>query len=161
MRRAARLRADAAGNDKCKMNAEKRPMLIEWSDELVLGIEKMDTTHREFVDHLNALGEAGDDALLAGLDAFLAHTVAHFEQENSWMESTEFPAIHCHKEEHEGVLSIALEVRGMVAEGKFELGRVLVRELVPWFTHHAATMDAMLAMFIKAQGFDTQAVTAG
>jgi hemerythrin len=135
-------------------------MLIEWTDELVLGVEKMDATHREFVMQLNALGDAGDAALLAGLDAFIAHTVEHFEQENGWMENMEFPPIHCHKEEHEGVLSIMREVRSMVADGKFELGRVLVRELAPWFTNHAATMDAMLAQFIRAKGFDTEAVPA-
>jgi hemerythrin len=132
-------------------------MLIEWSDELVLGVEKMDATHREFVLQLNALGESGDPALLAGLDAFIAHTVEHFDQEHRWMQSMAFPPIHCHNEEHEGVLAIMREVRGMVAEGKFELGRVLVRELAPWFTNHAATMDATLAMFIKASGFDTEA----
>jgi hemerythrin len=135
-------------------------MLVEWSDELVLGVEKMDATHREFVLQLNALAAAGDGAMLAGLDAFIAHTVEHFDQEARWMESMEFPPMHCHKEEHEGVLSIMREVRGMVADGKFELGRVLVRELAPWFTNHAATMDAMLAMFIKAKGFDTEAVPA-
>lgn len=135
-------------------------MLVEWTDELVLGVEKMDSTHREFVDQLNALGEAGDAALLDGLDGFIAHTVEHFDQESRWMESMEFPPMHCHREEHEGVLSIMREVRGMVAEGKFELGRVLVRELAPWFTNHAATMDAMLAQFMQAKGFDTESASA-
>ena len=135
-------------------------MLIEWSEELVLGVERMDATHREFVEQLNALGQAGDTALLAGLDAFIAHTVEHFDQENRWMESMEFPPMHCHRDEHEGVLGIMREVRGMVADGKFELGRVLVRELAPWFTNHAATMDAMLAAFIRQKGFDTEAASA-
>jgi hemerythrin len=134
--------------------------LIEWSDALTLGVAKMDATHREFVDQLNALADAGDDVLLAGLDDFIAHTVEHFEQENGWMGSMDYPPIHCHLEEHEGVLGIMREVRGMVAEGKFELGRVLVRELAPWFTNHAATMDAMLATFIQAKGLDTEAIVA-
>jgi len=133
-------------------------MLVQWTDELVLGVEKMDATHREFVEQLNTLGAAADEAMLAGLDAFIVHTVAHFEQEERWMESMEFPPLHCHKDEHDGVLGIMRDVRGMVAEGKYELGRVLARELAPWFTNHAATMDTMLALFIKAKGFDTEAV---
>jgi hemerythrin len=142
------------------MDTGKPTMLVEWTDDLVLGVEQMDATHREFVEQLNALGAAADEAMLAGLDAFIAHTVTHFEQEQRWMESLEFPPLHCHQDEHEGVLGIMREVRGMVAEGKFELGRVLVRELAPWFTNHAATMDTMLALFIKAKGFDTEAVPA-
>jgi len=135
-------------------------MLVEWSDELVLGVEKMDATHREFVEQLNALAEAGDVAMLAGLDDFIRHTVEHFGQEEQWMQSLEFPPLHCHKDEHEGVLGIMRDVRGMVADGKYEVGRVLVRELAPWFTNHAATMDTMLAMFIQAKGFDTEAASA-
>lgn len=135
-------------------------MLIEWSDSFVLGVEKMDETHREFVEQLNALGEVSDAAMLERLEAFIAHTEAHFARENRWMTDAGFPMIHCHLEEHEGVLSIMREVRGMVADGRFELGRVLVRELAPWFTNHAATMDTTLALFIQAQCFDTQTLPA-
>ncbi len=135
-------------------------MLIEWSDSFVLGVDSMDATHREFVEQLNALGEAADAAMLDLLDAFIAHTDAHFARENQWMTGTGYPMTHCHLEEHEGVLSIMREVRGMVADGRFELGRVLVRELAPWFTNHAATMDAALALFVKARGLDTQELPA-
>ncbi len=135
-------------------------MLIEWSDSFVLGVDRMDATHREFVEQLNALGEASDAAMLGLLDAFIAHTDAHFAQEGRWMNGTGFPTVQCHLEEHEGVLSIMREVRGMVAGGRFDLGRVLVRELAPWFTNHAATMDAFLAQFIRAKGIDTETLPA-
>jgi len=127
--------------------------LLHWSEALELGVEKMDDTHREFVAQLNALGDAPDAAMLEGLDAFIAHTEAHFAQEREWMTDGTYGHSHCHLEEHEGVLGIMREVRGMVAGGQVELGRVLVRELAPWFTNHAATMDAMLALYL--QGGDT------
>ena len=41
------------------------------------------------------------------------------------------------------------EVRRMVAEGKPQVGRVLTKELAPWFENHAAGMDAMLAFFLR------------
>ena len=132
-------------------------MLIEWSDDLVLGVDTMDETHREFVAQLNAVAGVADEAMLAALDRFIEHTEAHFGQEERWMESMNFPPLHCHRDEHQGVLGIMREVRGMVADGKFEIGRVLARELAPWFTNHAATMDAMLAQFILAKGVDTGA----
>jgi len=130
--------------------------LLAWSDRLALGVGRMDDTHREFVDHLNALGEAGDEAMLERLDAFIAHTEEHFEQEKRWMLELSFPPIHCHTHEHDGVLNIMREVRGMVADGRHDVGRVLARELAPWFENHAATMDAMLAVFLRAveQGVD-------
>jgi hemerythrin len=35
---------------------------IEWSAGLALGVDPMDDTHREFIDHLNALAEARENA---------------------------------------------------------------------------------------------------
>ena len=123
--------------------------LLDWSDKLVLGVERMDETHREFVEQLNTLHAASDEDYLRLLDAFIEHTVAHFEQEQRWMQELNFPPIHCHTNEHDGVLNIMRDVRRMVAEGKGEIGRVLTRELAPWFENHAAGMDAMLAFFLR------------
>jgi hemerythrin-like metal-binding protein len=128
--------------------------LLEWSNTLELGVGKMDATHREFVDQLNALSVAPDAEFLAQLDAFIAHTEEHFEQERRWMTQVPFPPIHCHTTEHEGVLEAMREARQHVYEGRMEVGRVLARELAPWFASHAATMDAMLAHVLKASGFD-------
>jgi len=133
-------------------------MLIEWTEAFNLGVERMDATHREFVVQLNALAEAPDASLLSGLDSFIDHTVEHFGQEERWMQRTSFPPLHCHAEEHEGVLRIMREVRGLVQSGRIDLGRILVRELAPWFSNHAATMDAMLAHFLRENGIDPDAL---
>ena len=124
--------------------------LLDWSDQLELGYERMDETHREFVAQLNALHEAPEEEFLPRLDAFIEHTVEHFGQEQRWMEEIKFPPAHCHAGEHEGVLNIMRDVRRMVAEeGKKEIGRVLTRELAPWFENHAGGMDAMLSFFMR------------
>ena len=91
--------------------------LIEWSETLVLDQPAMDLTHREFVALLNRVGEAGEGELLARLDEFIAHTEAHFGQEEAWMEAMQFPALGCHRAEHEGVLETMHEVRKRVAGG--------------------------------------------
>jgi len=122
---------------------------MQWSDTLVLGNERMDETHREFVEQLNALADASDADFLVRLDAFIAHTEAHFGQEDQWMSEIYFPPAHCHQNEHEGVLKIAREVRERVAAGDVPIGRVLARELAPWFENHATTMDAVLAYVLK------------
>lgn len=125
--------------------------LMEWTDGLELGLERMDDTHREFVDQLNALGEASDEDMMACFDAFYAHTVAHFEQENEWMRSIAFPPIHCHTAEHDGVLEVMREVRRHLEAKDFNVGRVLAKEMAEWFRGHAGTMDAMLAQVMKAK----------
>ncbi|MCU0896606.1 MAG: hemerythrin domain-containing protein [Burkholderiales bacterium] len=130
--------------------------LLEWSPEFVLEVPVMDDTHREFVDMLNALAEASDPELLDRLDAFIAHTDAHFARENAWMVDIMFPPIHCHKGEHDNVMGLLREVRERVAAGQIELGRVLARELPEWFRLHASTMDAALAQVIRAVGYQPE-----
>jgi hemerythrin len=129
---------------------------VQWSEKYELGVEQMDATHREFIVMLNAVFDAPDEQVLAELDRFIEHTEAHFEQENVWMAETGFPPAHCHTAEHHNVLGVMREVRGMVAEGKAEIGRVLAREMAPWFDVHAASMDAALAAWMSGKSFSPE-----
>jgi len=133
-------------------------MAMEWSERYALGISRMDETHREFVEFCNDLVaiEPEDPNFLERFDAFIAHTAAHFDQENRWMEAIKFPPIACHRGEHDRVLAVAHEVRQRLEKGDLFLGRRLLEELPPWFDNHLDTMDTMLALHLKKTGFDTE-----
>jgi hemerythrin len=127
--------------------------LLAWSDQLAVGQSVMDDTHREFVEQLNRVGSAADAGVLAALDGFIAHTEAHFGQEEEWMESMDFPPRGCHKGEHEKILETARVVRKRVAAGDVRLGRTLAEALAEWFPQHAASMDAVLALYMTETGY--------
>jgi hemerythrin len=131
---------------------------VEWSESLANGLPPMDKTHQEFIEHYNRLVQAlqaGEvDALMDHLDVFIAHTVAHFDQENRWMEAVQFPG--CHKAEHDRVLSVVRDVRDNLRVGDLFLARRLIEELFPWFQNHANTMDAALAFYLGQVGYDVE-----
>ena len=127
--------------------------LMEWNDALVLDEGVIDGTHREFVDLLNRLYDAPDSELLRVLDEFIAHSEAHFGQEQRWMEDLEFPPLSCHVGEHEGVMEIAREVRRRAAAGDTGYGKILAQSVAEWFTNHATSMDLVLAQYIKERGY--------
>jgi hemerythrin-like metal-binding protein len=129
---------------------------VQWSDTYALGVAQMDATHHEFIALLNAVVDAADEQVLDALDRFIAHTVEHFGQEDRWMAETGFPPLHCHTAEHGNVLGIMREVRGMVAGGRTEIGRVLAREMAPWFDIHAASMDAALASWLRGKAYEPE-----
>ena len=131
--------------------------VIEYSPTLNLGNPEMDDTHREFAALLNKVGNAADSELVAALDELIVHTEAHFAMEQQWMEEKAFPPAHCHVREHEGVLEITREVRKRVADGETHLAGVLAKAVAEWFTNHIATMDAVLAAFIKQPDLFTAA----
>ncbi|MFZ6675520.1 hemerythrin domain-containing protein [Undibacterium sp. Xuan67W] len=127
-----------------------------WSDRLKLQYEPMDETHQEFVMLCAALSEDNPDTFIARLDALIAHSVEHFEQENQWMTSNAFPPAGCHMTEHDAVLQVMREVRRRIVEaGEMDLAARLAEELPLWFEHHVDTMDNMLARFMT-----TEAITA-
>lgn len=127
--------------------------VMEWNQNLVLDQGLMDETHREFIALLNRLAEAPEAEMLAVLDEFIAHTEAHFSQEQRWMEQMAFTATECHVNDHQGVLQVALEVRKRAAAGETRFGPVLARAVAEWFATHATSMDHVLALYMKEVGF--------
>lgn len=126
--------------------------------DLQLGEPMTDAMHGEFVLLLDAAASAPDDALVAALDAWAAHTQQHFAQEESWMEEAGFGPRHCHAGQHRHVLRVVGEVRRrIVGEGRFDMGRQLVNELREWFAWHVRTMDSLMVESLRASGI-TQAV---
>ena len=130
--------------------------VVQWSEALELGVASMDDIHKEFVALLQDLCGCSDHAFLPTLDAFITHCEDHFAQESIWMAESEFPPIRCHEEEHDKVATIMKDVRKRVAGGDMALGRTLARELNPWFEHHAANMDTILATWLQQKQYDAR-----
>jgi len=133
---------------------DEQPTLT-WSDDLVMNMDKMDQTHREFVDLLAATELAPEDKLIASFIELIAHTEEHFSGENQWMQDVSFGPGGCHTDEHDMILKVMNEaLRRGEQEGNLKLVRQLTGELAVWFDGHAKSMDAVLAMFLKEVAYD-------
>lgn len=125
------------------------PEHFTWTDRYLLGHGKIDETHREFVECVDALLTAPDSEIPDALDAFIRHAEAHFRQEDEWLSSDDFPGGgECHVSEHEKVLKAAYEVRHLVREGNLEVARAYGQALADWFPGHADYMDSALAAWL-------------
>jgi hemerythrin-like metal-binding protein len=129
--------------------------VLQWQESLVVGEGVMDETHREFVELLNQLAQCDDADALDRLDAFLAHTDSHFAQEHRWMAELDYTAAECHEREHAMIMQTAQAVRAKLAAGEAgpDLAKVLALAVAEWFTNHAASMDAVLALYMKDKGY--------
>lgn len=126
---------------------------IAWKESLVLGVAAMDETHVEFVKLLGKLEDADANNALQLVDEVIAHTEEHFAQEQHWMTESAFPMIGCHLTEHEGVMGAVQEARNYIADGKIAVAKVLAQELSIWLDGHAATMDSMLAQWLREKAY--------
>jgi hemerythrin len=136
---------------------------LTWTDQLALSHPQMDATHEEFVDLLAAADAAlaaSEPLLVERFEQLVAHTVAHFAQEDRWMAATGFAPENCHAFQHQAVLGVMQEclrrARPAQADVAADLAplRAAVVELAVWFPHHAQMMDAALAEHMAAVGFD-------
>jgi len=134
--------------------APERQASLAWSDALLLELDFMDDTHREFVELLGAVETASDDHLIDCFRMLVEHTDAHFGGEDRWMAATQFAASHCHTTQHNVVMQVLHEALKRGQAGDLPLLRELSRELGIWFTQHAQTMDAALAQYLRQVGFD-------
>ncbi|RYF74879.1 MAG: hemerythrin [Comamonadaceae bacterium] len=129
---------------------------LHWSDALALDLPIMDETHQEFVELLGQAEQAPDATLVAAWQALVAHTEAHFGQEDRWMASTGFASANCHSLQHAAVLRAMRE--GLLAGRDAQLQHAFIREMAqalgPWFVQHAQSMDAALALHLRGVGYD-------
>ncbi|AVO34627.1 bacteriohemerythrin [Ottowia oryzae] len=126
---------------------------LHWRDDFLLGHAPLDDMHREFVEVVSALQAADDAALPAALARVTEHLVAHFEQENAWMQSTAYPATECHLNEHAAVLASAQAMPARLAAGETQTCRRFAQELASWFPGHADYLDAPLAHWMVHKRF--------
>lgn len=123
---------------------------LNWTDAFLVGFQPMDETHREFVDIVNAMLQAEDDALAGHLQALITHSEHHFSQEEAWMQKTAFPATECHTNEHAAVLASMREVATYLQGGGApDEARRLAVELARWFPGHTDYLDASLAQWVS------------
>ncbi|MDI9332116.1 MAG: hemerythrin domain-containing protein [Alphaproteobacteria bacterium] len=127
---------------------------VQWSDALCLDLDFMDDTHREFIDLLAEVEVADDDRVVACFAAMVEHTDGHFGAEDRWMQDTHFSSSNCHSMQHNVILQVLREGLKRGQAGDLVLLRDLARELDVWFSQHAQTMDAALALHLRGVGYD-------
>jgi hemerythrin-like metal-binding protein len=126
---------------------------LAWSDARLLGFTPMDDVHEEFYTLALKLVTCSDASAADAIERFEQHAISHFEQEDEWMRSTNFPPRDCHIDEHAAVLKSVGEVKQAVAQGKAgaDVVRNLGMALFDWFPGHADYLDSALAAWMTKQ----------
>lgn len=115
-----------------------------------LGMEEMDSMHREFIEQVAALAAAGNTEFPALFQALVNHTAAHFKAEGALMRATKYRGLPEHESEHHRILGDLQQLNRSLKRGHLPLVRAYVKEGLPeWFDTHLATMDGALAMHLE------------
>lgn len=131
--------------------------LIQWSEELCVGIEEIDNQHKVLVDLLNSLHRAivehhGSEAAQRILGELLEYTRIHFAVEESLMRILGYPDYEEHKHHHQLLLNEVRMLTRKLAEGRKSVNFELLHFLKMWLTKHIMEEDRDYTPFFLSKG---------
>jgi hemerythrin len=136
-------------------------MAFEWSDDLSVGVERIDAQHRELIARTNALLEAlpgaSGPASQAAMETLLylsAYVEEHFSDEERFMAEVGFPGLAAHRIEHLRFRdTLGLLVRRFSLGGIDDvLRRGIEEEVCGWIVRHVLGTDRAIGSFVRARG---------
>ena len=120
--------------------------LIDWSDQLSVGIQEIDEQHKVLVDLLNKLHAAiinhqGHAVALSILDQLFQYTHVHFTVEESLMRILGYADYENHKAHHELLIKQVRQLRTKLEIEGHSISFELLHFLKKWLTKHIMEED--------------------
>jgi len=123
--------------------------LLTWKPEYSVGIESVDSEHREMIELINAVYDAIEDKKNPqSIEHFLgevhATISAHFALEERVMRNANYDEFEAHKEDHEELLDEIRDLMDRFFDAPEQGLQLLQKNLSGWFAGHFSTFDARL-----------------
>lgn len=120
--------------------------LVEWSEDLSVGIEEIDEQHKILVDLINRMHQAihqrrGSEVVGSILEELGSYTKLHFTVEESLMRILNYPDYEAHKVQHDKLIEHMRELQEKVVSGRAAIGFELMHFLKVWLTKHILEDD--------------------
>lgn len=130
--------------------------VVEWDPRLETGIDVIDAQHRKLFEAINDLADSFKsgqalDKSRASL-AFLAqYSVEHFQTEERFMRSMNYPDLASHRVEHVRLVSKLQTLQVKQDKGYLVTADVAIF-VADWLSHHIQEADMGYVRFTKAIG---------
>jgi hemerythrin-like metal-binding protein len=124
------------------------------ADQLLLSVPQIDGQHRDLIAQVNEFFSAVDDgASRAELELRVTQLIevfgTHFSSEEGLMQSSDFPGLVPHAEEHRKLIDQMTGLRDGLASGGVQLCDALVLFVRLWTEQHIAGPDRTFAQFLR------------
>lgn len=121
---------------------------FEWDERYQLNVASMDKEHKNLIEIMNKFLSAlnfNDQLEVESTFAELAkYTVKHFQDEEAYMESINYPELDKHKDIHDELIQKVLSYQDAVKDGS--LNRIAISDfLKDWLAYHIVGQDKKYA----------------
>ena len=134
---------------------------MEWTEKLSIGVDLIDSQHKELFVKINELVAAINDHTckikITDVIRFLEdYIVFHFGEEEAYMQRNEYPGYLRHKAQHNYFMESFLELKkelqkleGGKKRGSYDLSVMTNQVVVDWILDHIAEVDRKFGKFLK------------
>ncbi|HYF95351.1 MAG TPA: bacteriohemerythrin [Symbiobacteriaceae bacterium] len=133
-------------------------MAIQWTEALAVGINDIDTQHKELFRQADLLLEAsqkgiGMDELDRTLQFLGKYVVDHFGTEERYMDKFNYPASDFHKKEHADFVAEFVKTKERIAKEGASLSLLfqVQKRIVEWLNNHIRKEDKALGAYLKTK----------
>jgi hemerythrin len=131
--------------------------LIEWTDDLRVGIGTIDEQHLKLVTLINelhvAMLERREKAVMSRVFGELVeYTKTHFATEEALFQEHGYPAEDSHRNEHRHLAQRVIDLKEDFDAGNTAVTLEVMRFLREWLTRHILESDREFAPFLSARG---------
>ncbi|MEW8973816.1 MAG: hemerythrin family protein [Tissierellaceae bacterium] len=134
-----------------------------WKEKYKIGVDSIDDQHKELFKHLGEFIQlvqkkdvSWDDRLdkvKETLDFLQGYVVFHFDDEEKFQESIDYPDIEIHKEAHRVFKEGINQYVRIFQEGGFtkEKMQEFSAKLMTWLIMHVGKMDQKIGEYVKSR----------
>lgn len=138
--------------------------ILNWNDQLILGIDSVDKQHKHLIELSCQLDEAvaigaDRDTIIKIVNSLIDYTVYHFQHEEQLMQDAKFnPTVYAiHEAEHKEFAAKMITVQREVEADINALSEDLMNYLVNWLCHHILSTDKRMALSL-VNGVDAEQI---
>lgn len=131
--------------------------LITWTKEQFgTDVSSHDLEHQNIFKLLNTLHDtvaaADRNAVSKHLDALIGYVAEHFGAEEQNMVKSGYPALAKHKEEHDKLVQVCLDLQKKFRAGQAEVTQQTTAFLKDWLVNHIPIIDRAYGPAMNAKG---------
>ncbi|WP_313345175.1 hemerythrin family protein [Sedimentibacter sp.] len=131
-------------------------MALLWSKNLEVGVELIDSQHKNWFDKADQLFEAGKSGkskeyIIQMFDFLDDYTKTHFRDEEKYMQSINYPELNSQKQMHEAFIKKLAELRKQYADVGANINVIISANqfILDWLTKHISSADKKIGEYAK------------
>ncbi len=131
--------------------------LLRWSDSLSVGIDSIDSQHKNLIGLINELNVqinsgSAKEAVGRTLGKLIDYTGSHFQNEERLFAGHDYPEQTSHKELHSKLVTQVLHFQDQFEKGEKDISLELMEFLKDWLVNHIKKTDKQYSSFLISKG---------